>query len=97
MEDRPEADNLVTIYAALADISREEACTLFVGRQFSQFKVELADLAVEKLTPIADEMRRLLADSGAIDQVLKVGAEKARALSEPILREVYDIVGLLRT
>ncbi len=97
LEDRPEADNLVTIYAALADISREEACTLFVGRQFSQFKVELADLAVEKLTPIADEMRRLLADSGAIDQVLKVGAEKARALSEPILREVYDIVGLLRT
>lgn len=97
LEGRPEADNLVTIYAGLADISRGDACTQFAGRQFSQFKVELADLAVEKLTPIADEMRRLLADPGAIDQVLKDGAEKARALSEPVLREVYDIVGLLRT
>lgn len=96
LEGRPEADNLITIYAGLADISREDTCARFAGQQFSQFKTELSDLAVEKLTPIAGEMRRLLADPGAIDQVLKTGAEKARALSEPILHEVYDVIGLLR-
>jgi len=96
LEGRPEADNLITIYAALADLTREETCAQFGGQQFSTFKGELADLAVDKLTPIADEMRRLLADPGTIDKVLKDGAEKARALSEPILNEVYDIVGLLR-
>lgn len=97
LEGRPEADNLITIYAGLAEITRSEACAQFGGQQFSAFKSELVDVAVEKLTPIAAEMRRLLDDPGSIDQVLKEGAEKARALCEPILGEVYDIVGLLRS
>jgi tryptophanyl-tRNA synthetase len=96
LEGRPEADNLITIYAGLADITRAEACVQFGGQQFSAFKPELVDVAVEKLTPIAAEMRRLLDDPASIDHVLKEGAEKARALCEPILDEVYDIVGLLR-
>jgi tryptophanyl-tRNA synthetase len=87
---------LITIYAGLADISRDQACAEFGGRQFSEFKTKLADLAVDRLTPIADEMRRLLADPGAIDRALQIGAEKARDLSAPVLKEVYDIVGLLR-
>lgn len=97
LEGRPEADNLITIYAGLADISRDQACAKFGGRQFSEFKTELTDLAVDRLTPIADEMRRLLADPGTLDRVLQTGAEKARDLSAPVLKEVYDIVGLLRT
>ncbi len=97
LEGRPEAANLINIYAALADIDPGEACTRFAGAQFSTFKEELAELAVAKLDPIAREMRRLVADPGYIDGVLKTGAERARALSEPIIREIHDIVGLLRS
>ncbi len=97
LKDRPEADNLITIFASLADLSREDTCARFGGQPFSAFKADLVDLAVDRLTPIADEMRRLLADPGTIDKVLKDGAEKARALSAPILNDVYDIVGLLRS
>ena len=96
LEGRPEADNLLGIYAALADISLEQAIATFAGRQFSAFKTELADLAVAQLAPIAGEMRRLMADPGEVDRVLRMGAERARVIAEPILREVYDIVGFLR-
>ena len=96
LEARPEADNLLTIYAALADISRAQAVSRFAGKPFSAFKDELTELAVEKLGPIANEMRRLTADPGAVDAILRQGAEKARALSAPVLREVYEAVGLLR-
>ncbi|MBE0531060.1 MAG: tryptophan--tRNA ligase [Rhodospirillales bacterium] len=95
-EGRPEAANLMGIYAGLADLTLDEVCTRFGGSPFSAFKQELADVAASVLTPIQDEMRRLLADPAAIDAVLRDGAERARALAAPILREVHDIVGFVR-
>jgi tryptophanyl-tRNA synthetase len=96
LEVRPEADNLIGIYAALADLSREAALTRFAGKNFSTFKEELSAVAVEVLGKIGDEMRRLMADPGHIDTVLRHGAERAAAIATPILREVQDITGLLR-
>ena len=96
LEKRPEANNLVGVYAALADISRAEALAKVAGTQFSSFKQELADLAVEKVGPIGAEMQRLTADPGHVDAILKEGAERAAAIAEPILKEVMEIVGFLR-
>ena len=93
---RPEADNLVGIYAALSDISREQVIRDFGGQQFSKFKPALADLAVDKLAPIAAEMRRLIADPGHIDAVLKDGGERAGVIAEGTMRDVRDILGMLR-
>jgi len=95
LEGRPEAENLFNIYAALADEPRGEIITRYAGQQFSGFKNALADLAVAKLTPIAAEMRRLLADPGEIDRVLADGAERAGAIAEPILKDVKRLVGFL--
>jgi tryptophanyl-tRNA synthetase len=94
---RPEAENLVGIYAALAGSSKEAVLEEFGGAQFSTFKPALSELAVAKLTPIAAEMRRLLDDPGNIDAVLADGAARARAIAGPIMDDVKDIVGLLRT
>ena len=96
LEARPEADNLVGIYAALAGLSREAALARFAGENFSVFKEALSALAVDVLGRIGGEMRRLMADPGHIDRVLRNGAERAAAISRPVLREVQDITGLLR-
>jgi tryptophanyl-tRNA synthetase len=96
LEARPEADNLVGIYAALADETREAALASFAGRNFSMFKEALTEVSVATLGRIGDEMRRLMADPGHIDRILHRGAERAAAISMPILREVQDITGLLR-
>jgi len=93
---RPEAENLVGIYAALAGTGKEAVLKEFGGAQFSAFKPALADLAVSKLAPIAAEMRRLSADPGYIDSVLADGAARARAIGGPIMDDVKDIAGLLR-
>tara|TARA_R110002074_G_scaffold64453_1_gene153899 strand:+ start:1664 stop:2665 length:1002 start_codon:yes stop_codon:yes gene_type:complete len=95
-DGRPEAANLMGIYAALSGQDLAQVIQDHGGHQFSQFKQDLADLMVDKLQPITAEMRRLTDDPGYIDGVLKRGAEKARALSEPIMAEVHDIVGFLR-
>jgi tryptophanyl-tRNA synthetase len=95
-EARPEADNLLGIYAALADSDRAAAIARFAGKNFSEFKSELSDLAVEVLGRIGGEMQRLMKDAGYIDKVLQRGTARARALAEPHLREVFDIMGLLR-
>ena len=95
LEGRPEADNLIGIFAALADISRADVCQRFAGAQFSKFKEDLTTLAVDTLSPVTAEMRRLLDDPGYIDTVLRDGAQRADALAQPILREVKEIVGFL--
>ena len=92
---RAEAENLINIYAALADQPRAQVIARFAGQQFSGFKNVLAELAVAKLTPIAAEMRRLLADPAEIDRVLADGAARASALAEPILADVKRLVGFL--
>jgi len=96
LERRPEADNLIGIYAALSELSREAALARFAGRNFSQLKAALSELAVEILGRIGGEMRRLMADPGYLDGTLHRGAERARAIATPILREVQAICGLLR-
>jgi tryptophanyl-tRNA synthetase len=96
LKGRPEAENLIGIFAALADVSSEKVLHDFGGAQFSSFKQALADLAIDKLAPIGFEMRRLEKDPGYIDQVLRDGAVRARSIAQPIMNEVKDIVGLLR-
>ena len=94
LETRPEALNLVTIYAALADKSREKVLKKFGGKSFSEFKPALSDLAVSKLAPITARMNELMADKAEIDRILSKGAERARGVAEPILQETMDIMGL---
>jgi tryptophanyl-tRNA synthetase len=93
---RPEAYNLLGIYAALAEKSLAEVLGEFEGAQFSHFKAVLTDLAVAVLGPIGAEMTRLMEDPATVDRVLAEGAERARAIAGPILKETHDIVGFLR-
>jgi tryptophanyl-tRNA synthetase len=95
LKERPDADNLVGIYAALAETTREAVLSQFGGQQFSAFKPALADLAVDKLAPIASEMRRISADQTYVDSVLRDGGERAGKLAEATMKDVRRIVGLL--
>jgi tryptophanyl-tRNA synthetase len=92
---RPEAFNLLSIYAALSDVTLAEVVNRFANHEFSRFKGELTDLAVSKLGPINQEMKRLLAHPDELDALLRKGAERAQAIAMPILREVEEIVGFL--
>jgi tryptophanyl-tRNA synthetase len=95
LKERPDADNLVGIYAALAETTRENVLRQFGGQQFSAFKPALADLAVDKLAPIASEMRRISGDPAYVDSVLRDGGERASKLAEATMKDVRKIVGLL--
>jgi tryptophanyl-tRNA synthetase len=92
---RDEADNLVGIFAALQGSTKADVLKDFGNAQFSTFKKALAELAVSRVGPVAAEMRRLLADPMQIDRVLVDGAERARAIAQPIMAEVKDIVGFV--
>ena len=96
LENRPEAGNLVGIYAALGDRQPEEVIGEIGGLSFSQFKEKLTELAVAKLGPIGAEMQRLLAEPDEIDKVLSDGGARARALTAPVLADVFETVGFLR-
>ena len=93
---RPEAYNLLGIYAALSEKPVEAVLEEFAGAQFSRFKAALTELALAVLAPVGAEMQRLCDDPGAVDAVLLDGAERARVIAEPVLEEVYDAVGFLR-
>jgi tryptophanyl-tRNA synthetase len=97
LKDRPDARNLVNIYAALADMTPEAVITQYAGAQFGTFKPALADLAVAKLSPITTEMSRLMQDPAEIDRILGQGADRADAIARPIVDQVYDIVGMIRS
>ncbi len=96
LEARPEADNLVGIYAALSDTTKTAVLAQFGGAQFSAFKPALSDLLVAKLSPITAEMRRLKDDTAYIDSVLADGSIRAQALAAETMKAVKDIVGLVR-
>jgi tryptophanyl-tRNA synthetase len=96
LEARPEADNLVGIYAALAGHSKAQVLKDFAGAQFSTFKPALADLLVAKLSPITAEMRRLKDDVSYIDGVLADGSARAQAIAAETMKSVKDIVGFVR-
>ncbi len=96
LADRPEARNLVGIYAALTDKTPADVLHEHGGKGFGDYKKVLAELLVEKLTPIAAETRRLLADPGHVDAVLRDGARRAAAIADPIVAKTEDLVGFLR-
>jgi tryptophanyl-tRNA synthetase len=96
LESRPEADNLVGIFAALRGASKADVLRDHGGAQFSAFKAALVDLAVSTMGPIGAEMKRLTADPAHIDAILADGAERARAIARPTMDAVKDIVGLVR-
>jgi tryptophanyl-tRNA synthetase len=96
LEGRPEADNLVGIFAALSGRAKADVLAEFGGANFSTFKSALVDLAVAKLSPITAQMRRIREDEGYIDTVLRDGSERARAIARENMNAVKDIVGFLR-
>jgi tryptophanyl-tRNA synthetase len=96
LEPRPEADNLVGIYAALSDQSKADVLKEFGGAQFSTFKSALVDLSVEKLGPIGAEMKKLTADPAYIDAVLADGSERAGLIARANMNAVKDILGFVR-
>ena len=93
---RPEARNLVAIYAALEDREPAEVLAEHAGKGFGQFKPALADLTVAKLAPISERFNALKDDAAAIDAILERGAAKAAATGAPILASAYEALGLLR-
>jgi len=94
---RPEAENLLGIYAAVTGRTLEEVVAEVGGQQFSSFKKLLADALVARIVPIGEEIRRLMGDAAEIDRVLADGASRARAIADPIMDEVKDIVGFIRS
>ncbi|QYK41187.1 MAG: tryptophan--tRNA ligase [Paracoccaceae bacterium] len=97
LKDRPEARNLVNIYAALGGISAEQVIAQYAGAAFGTFKPALADLAVAKLEPITTRMVDLMQDPAEIDRILGEGADRAEAIARPVLDQVHDIVGMIRS
>lgn len=94
LKGRPEAENLVGIYAALANCSSEDVINQFGGQGFGAFKPALAEVVVDSLSPVTKSFNEWLADPAAIDAVLAAGAEKASAIAQPVMEEVRDIIGL---
>ena len=95
LKDRPEAHNLLSIYSSLSDQNLEKVLREFSGKGFSYFKPKLIDLAVETLNPISLEMRNLLKDTNQIDEILKNGAQKAKEIAEPVLKDIKNLVGFV--
>jgi len=95
LNDRPEARNLVTIYAALADCSSQEVLTEFAGKGFGVFKPALVDVAVEKLAPVTTVMRQYMDDQSYVLSVLDEGAERAHAIARPIMQDIRERLGFL--
>tara|TARA_R110002096_G_scaffold310992_3_gene505475 strand:- start:3188 stop:4216 length:1029 start_codon:yes stop_codon:yes gene_type:complete len=93
LDTRPEAANLVGIYAALAGTSKADVLAQYGGQGFGAFKPALAELAVEKLAPVSGEYTRLMDDPAEIDRILTDGAEKARAVAAPVIKEAKKLVG----
>jgi len=94
---RPEALNLITIFAALNNASTDSIIETYAGREFSSFKKDLADLSVEKINPISSEIKKLMEDQSYLDKIMKKGKEKAILVAEPVIRKVYDIIGFSNT
>jgi tryptophanyl-tRNA synthetase len=94
LKGRAEAENLVSIYAALGDESVDEVLSEIGGKQFSEFKPMIVERATEVLSPISSEMERIMQDLPELDKVLNNGASKAKSIAEPILQKTFDIIGM---
>ena len=95
LNSRPEAQNLISIFASLQDNSIEKIVSEYAGKEFSIFKKDLADLAASKLEPISSEINKLMGDTSHLDSILKDGKEKAIAVAEPVLEKTKEIIGFL--
>ena len=95
LEKRPEAENLISIFASLKDTSVETVINEYSGKEFSIFKKDLADLSVSKLEPITSEMNKLMNDISYIDSVLNTGKDNAISVAEPVLQKTKEIIGFL--
>ena len=95
LEKRPEAENLISIFASLQDTSIESVIKDYAGKEFSTFKKDLADLSVSKLEPITSEMNKLMSDVSYIDSILNQGKENAIVVAEPVLQKTKEIIGFL--
>jgi tryptophanyl-tRNA synthetase len=93
---RPEAINLLTIYAALNDLEVEKAVADYAGKEFSQFKKDLGELASAKLSPISVEMNKLMKDEEYLDSIISNGKDRAIKVAEPVLSKIYEIIGFFR-
>ena len=91
---RPEALNLLTIYASLSNTSTKKTIEEYAGKEFSQFKKNLADLTIAKISPITKEMKKLMEDTAYLESIMNEGKQKAISRAEPVLEEIYKIVGL---
>ena len=97
VKDRPEALNLLSIVAALIDLSTEEVISRYAGKEFSKLKTDLADLIVEKISPISNEIKKLMDDKVYLDSIMRDGKKKAENVADSVLRKVYDVVGFSKT
>ena len=95
LNSRPEAQNLISIFASLQDNSIEKIVSEYAGKEFSIFKKDLADLAASKIEPISSEINKLMGDTSHLDSILKDGKEKAIAVAEPVLEKTKEIIGFL--
>ena len=95
LKQRPEAENLISIFASLQNSSIENVISEYAGKEFSDFKKDLIDLSVSKLGPITTEMNKLMTDTSYIDSVLNDGKDKAINVAEPVLRKTKEIIGFL--
>ncbi len=95
LDGRPEAENLISIFASLQNSSFEKVISEYAGKDFATFKKDLADLSVSKLEPITTEMNRLMNDISYIDSILNTGKEKAISVAEPVLQKTKQIIGFL--
>jgi tryptophanyl-tRNA synthetase len=93
---RPEAINLLTIYAALNDVDLEKVVSEYSGKEFSQFKKDLGELASSKLSPISFEMNKLMQDEKYLDSIINDGKDRAIAVADPVLSKIYEIIGFFR-
>ncbi|AVW92044.1 tryptophan--tRNA ligase [Celeribacter baekdonensis] len=96
LANRPDARNLVNIYAGLSNMTGEEVLAVYGGQGWGKFKPDLAELAVEKLAPISNEMKRLMNDPAEIDRIMAKGADKANEIAQPILNKTFEIMGFVR-
>ena len=94
--NRPEAENLLTIFSSLTNKSLDETIKIFCGSDFKRLKMELADLLIEELKPISQEIKKLLKDKTYLKSVLKEGSEKARVIADPILEKTFEIIGMVK-
>jgi tryptophanyl-tRNA synthetase len=94
---RPEALNLLAIYAALNNQTTENVIRSYGNKEFSGFKKDLADLVVDKLSPIEKEMKKLMDDANYLDEIMKNGKEKAILVADSVLNKVYEVIGLSKT